>query len=245
MIVVAALFAAAAAWLVTPASILTRGEPELRPWLATGAKPGAPPMRARGMAGLIAAILTLLIGDKWLGLGVVPAAVGVGVVVFMVSGRFELASVVQRREAVALALPDTLDLLAAVIDAGAPLRTATQRVATVCDDATSVGLREVLSRLHVGIPEPEAWRALAKDEAWGDAARDLARSAESGTAVAEILRAHAKDARSRRHELLEKRAKTVGVRCVGPLVCCYLPAFILTGVVPILAGVIDGFLGGR
>lgn len=244
MIGVASLCAGIAAWLLTPAGSLPRVAPSFW-WLSAGAKPGAPAARTRAAAGLAAAIVVLVVAETWLGPGTVVVAGLMGLGVFVASGRFERAVVVRQREAVALALPDTLDLLAAVIDSGAPLRTATERVAEVCDAATSVGLHEVLARLQVGITDADAWRALADDSAWGDAARDLARSAESGTSVSEILRAHAHDARARRHEMLEKRAKTVGVRCVGPLVCCYLPAFILTGVVPILAGVVGGFLGGR
>ena len=35
----------------------------------------------------------------------------------------------------------------------------------------------------------------------------------------------------------------VGVRSVGPLMCCFLPAFLLVGVVPLIAGTVFGMLG--
>ena len=73
-------------------------------------------------------------------------------------------------------------------------------------------------------------------------ARDLARCAESGTAVALILEVHATEARARARAQREAAARTVGVRSVLPLVCCFLPAFVLVGVVPIVAATIGAVL---
>jgi hypothetical protein len=35
---------------------------------------------------------------------------------------------------------------------------------------------------------------------------------------------------------LQKRARTVGVRAAGPLGLCFLPAFMLVGIVPTVVG---------
>lgn len=79
------------------------------------------------------------------------------------------------------------------------------------------------------------------DTVWGAVARDLARCAESGAAVAEVLEVHAAEARALRRARREMAARTVGVRSVLPLVCCFLPAFILVGVVPIIAATLGSF----
>jgi hypothetical protein len=39
-------------------------------------------------------------------------------------------------------------------------------------------------------------------------------------------------------EQAEKKARKAGVSAIVPLICCHLPAFLLIGVVPIVAGTI-------
>ena len=41
----------------------------------------------------------------------------------------------------------------------------------------------------------------------------------------------------------EARARTVGVRAAAPLGLCLLPAFVLVGVVPLVAGTVASLLG--
>ena len=79
-------------------------------------------------------------------------------------------------------------------------------------------------------------------EAWGPVARDVARSAKSGTSLVEVLQAHSDEARLVAEEVALQRARTAGVRSVVPLVACFLPAFVLVGVVPIIAGLLKGLL---
>lgn len=55
---------------------------------------------------------------------------------------------------------------------------------------------------------------------------------------------HAEDARQESRDQALKQARTVGVRSVIPLMACFLPAFVLIGVVPIIAGLIQGFFAG-
>ena len=92
-------------------------------------------------------------------------------------------------------------------------------------------LRDVEARLAVGFSEAEAWDGLRDHPVWGPAGRDLARGARTGEALAETLDMHADLARRVRRNHLTERA-------VGPMMGCFLPAFILSGVVPIIAGVL-------
>ncbi|MFZ2260527.1 MAG: type II secretion protein F, partial [Luteococcus japonicus] len=68
--------------------------------------------------------------------------------------------------------------------------------------------------------------------------RDLARSSETGSAAARVLRQHAQDLRVAVRDAQLGRARAVGVRSVLPLMACFLPAFLLTGVVPVVAGLV-------
>jgi len=67
--------------------------------------------------------------------------------------------------------------------------------------------------------------------------------ARSGTSLVDCLRVHADEARRRRREQETKRARSVGVKSVQPLALCFLPAFVLIGVVPLVASLLGTFTG--
>lgn len=148
----------------------------------------------------------------------------------------------QRQRALVAQLPGCLDLLGPALDAGVPLRAAVRHVARLAPEPSAGLLQGVLGHLEIGRSDAQAWSTLRGHPVWGPIARDLARCAESGTAVAQVLGVHAAEARARRRAQREAAARTVGVRSVLPLVCCFLPAFVLVGVVPIIAATIGGFL---
>ena len=47
----------------------------------------------------------------------------------------------------------------------------------------------------------------------------------------------ADDERDRARWAAEAAAQRAGVRAIGPLVVCFLPAFVLVGVVPVVGGI--------
>lgn len=139
--------------------------------------------------------------------------------------------------------PDALEFLAVCLEAGSPIPAAVTTVAEVSPTATSEVLGRVLAHLGVGRSTEEAWTELRGHPVWGPAARDLIRSARSGTSLVATLRLHAEDARTARQDAETRRARTVGVKSVVPLMACFLPAFVLIGVVPIIASLLGGFFG--
>jgi hypothetical protein len=58
-----------------------------------------------------------------------------------------------------------------------------------------------------------------------------------------LLRALADDERDQARWAAEAAAQRAGVRAVGPLVACFLPAFVLVGVVPLVVGVAEQVVG--
>lgn len=134
-----------------------------------------------------------------------------------------------------------LELFAAALDAGLPLRAAVRHLAALVPEPSAELLRGVLGHLDLGRSDSQAWLELREHPVWGQVARDLARCASSGAGVAETLAVHAQEARATARARREMAAHTVGVRSVLPLSCCFLPAFILVGVVPIIAGTIGSF----
>lgn len=149
-----------------------------------------------------------------------------------------------RTRALQAQLPVALELLAASLAAGAPLPVALTNVTDVVNSPTKEELTLVSARIQLGSPPEQAWTELFADPVWSLPAQDLARSARSGTALAGVLRIHAADARRTEQGKREQWSRGVGIRSVLPLVCCFLPAFILVGVLPILAGILPGLLPG-
>ena len=134
-------------------------------------------------------------------------------------------------------------MMAVCLESGATLTGAATTLRDLSPPATAEVLGSVVAALHVGRDPTKAWLALAEDPVWGPPARDLARSLRSGTGMAECLRVHAEEARRRRREAAMRAARAVGVKSVKPLMVCFLPAFVLLGVVPLVASLVGGLLG--
>lgn len=133
-------------------------------------------------------------------------------------------------------LPGTAELLAAAIEAGADLRTALAAVAE-CGGPAAARLGAAARLLHLGAPAERAWTALTEEggSALAPLATALTLSADTGAALAERLLQLAADARAKVALASGERARRAGVRAVAPLGLCFLPAFVLVGVVPIVA----------
>ncbi|MEL4358314.1 MULTISPECIES: type II secretion system F family protein [unclassified Luteococcus] len=241
--------------MISPAIALAAGCAGLAVWLTAGqpvrrlgprgqgrrlpgwvrGRPGAMRLGLRIRVALVLAAVAVLLLPGVQGMLLAPA---VGLVAVVVLGQLEPGAGRRRSARVRAQLPETLELLAATLEAGAPLRTAVAEVASIGPTATAETLASVRSRVEVGLSDADAWRAVAEEAGWGPIARDLARSSDTGSAAAAVLRQHAADVRRARQDAQLARARAVGVRSVLPLMTCFLPAFLLTGVVPIVAGLV-------
>ena len=204
-------------------------------------KAAALPVRTRGFASAGATVTVMLLVSGplpvWLGLGC-----AVGMVMFWFLGRLETGGASAARAELVAELPGALDVLAACVTAGMPLRRATDAVATAAGGRLGDRLASVVARTAAGFGDGDAWAALRDDEVLGPLARDLARAADAGTAIGALLARHAEAARSAAHAAALARAKAVGVLTIIPVSACYLPAFFLLGVVPVIAGVLASLL---
>jgi pilus assembly protein TadC len=71
----------------------------------------------------------------------------------------------------------------------------------------------------------------------------MVRALEVGASVADAMLLLADDLRDTARMETEGRARSVGVKAAAPLGVCLLPAFVLTGVVPLVAGSVMTLLG--
>lgn len=199
---------------------------------------GSLSLRLRAVVGAAVALSVIMIGlaqAPALGLLIMVPAGAVGIGTVLVTGWVETGASRRRRHRLIMDLPQALSLLGAAVGAGLPLRTATRHVAAGYAGPVAEDLQRVLAEIELGRPEGAAWRDLRRDPVWAPIAVDLARSVESGTRLAESLRRHADLARRRRQAAIEIVARGVGVRSVLPLMACFVPAFILIGIVPTVA----------
>ncbi|MDT7572104.1 MAG: hypothetical protein QOE05_2278 [Actinomycetota bacterium] len=151
----------------------------------------------------------------------------------------EPAAVRREREQLVAQFPLLLDLLAACLSGGASLSSAASAVAAALPGPSGRRLCAVVDALAVGTPPGQAWLALAgdvDDDPLTPAARLLARAAEGGTPVSSAVQRLAADARAASLAAGSEAARRVGVLVVAPLGLCFLPAFVLLGVVPVVAG---------
>ena len=109
----------------------------------------------------------------------------------VVLGRLEPLAARRRREQLMMETPQALELMAACLAAGMPIRTAGRAVAVAFDGPVGEDLDRALALAELGTSDAQAWLALRDHPQLGPAAQDLARSVESGTMMVEGLRHHA------------------------------------------------------
>ncbi|WBB96554.1 type II secretion system F family protein [Solwaraspora sp. WMMA2080] len=187
----------------------------------------------------LSGVAVLVIGGSWLS---VPLAVATAVGVDRSLRRIEPPSVRRRRLRAAADLPLAADLLAAALRAGAPVDQAMVAVADALAGPLGSRLSRVARALRLGAEPAEAWRHLDAVPGGERLAAAAIRSAASGAALAGAATRLADDLRAGRSAAAEAAARRAGVLIVLPLGLCFLPAFILAGLVPVIVAVLGDVL---
>lgn len=200
-----------------------RAEP--KPSAAAGLSHNTMLMLSIGAAGLI----YLLMGGVWGALLGIGAFFGIRTAVTRFASKDDVARHLQlQRQA-----PVIAELLAAIMEAGAPIRDGVGAVASAVPEPAHSELLSVHRLMEMGAPADQAWGAC--NSALAPIAQALRRSEESGAAVGRVLSATALDMRRNVRAEVESSARAAGVRVVAPLALCFLPAYLLIGVVPVIA----------
>ncbi|MFI5494340.1 type II secretion system F family protein [Actinoplanes sp. NPDC051859] len=135
-------------------------------------------------------------------------------------------------------LPLAADLLAAALRAGAPVDHAVRAVAEALGGPLGERLDRVGRSLRLGADPPEAWSHLADSRGAARLITAAVRSSASGSALAGALTRIAGDLRADRTIAAEAAAQRAGTLIVLPLGLCFLPAFLLAGLAPVLIAVL-------
>ncbi|ACQ78883.1 type II secretion system protein [Beutenbergia cavernae DSM 12333] len=148
----------------------------------------------------------------------------------------------QERRAVRVDAAVACELVAAVLDAGAAVPTALDALGRAIDGDDGRALRSCGGALLLGASWSEAWSGVPGR--WAIVERALEPAWTDGVAPGPALRAAADGVRARRAELAKEAAARLGVRLVLPLGLCYLPAFVLLGLLPVVIATGGSLLGG-
>jgi Flp pilus assembly protein TadB len=150
--------------------------------------------------------------------------------------RLESPSQAREREEIARDLPLAADLLAACVQVGRPVDDGLRLVSRAVGGALGSRLDTLTARLALGSDPLSEWRRAATDAQLSALARTMVRTLESGAPIGDALTRLAEDRRRERRTQTQLRARNVGVKAAGPLAACFLPAFMLIGIVPTIAG---------
>ncbi|RNM14678.1 type II secretion system F family protein [Nocardioides pocheonensis] len=237
--VAAALLAAgSAAFLAGPSYPTRRGG---RPARQTpGLRPVVPPDERALLLRLRPVLVGLGFLGGWLfvgGLVGVVAGIAVSVLAWRVLGRAESPADRRRREELERDLPTAVHLLGACLAAGAATSVAFETVASALPGAVAEEFDGVQHRLALGADPASVWRDLAAHPQLRPLGRALARGQQSGASVRTAVEALAVELAAQSRSRTDALARSVEVRAAAPLGACFLPAFVLVGVVPMVVGV--------
>jgi Flp pilus assembly protein TadB len=225
-------FAATVAWLAMPTGHpRLRSEPSGRPVSTSPDERGPRRWLWSVLAGLGA--WAFVSGPAGPAAGVVAAGV-----VWVVLGRAETPAHRARRVRVRAELPHVVGLLAAAVRGGLPPADALALVCVALPGPAADSLATLPPRIALGVDPAEAWRALEADPGLAPLGRTLARSARTGEPIADALDRLGVELAARARADAEDAARRVGVRAAVPLGLCLLPAFLLIGIVPVVAGLV-------
>lgn len=130
----------------------------------------------------------------------------------------------------------SMTLLAVALQSGCGVVEAMEEVAAVAPPAAGRDLAVVSAALRWGVTDTTAWYSV--DPLWSRAATALRLARQAGVAPSSLLRAGADDIRIQDLAELEVAAERVGVRMVLPLGFAFLPAFVMTTVVPVVLALV-------
>jgi hypothetical protein len=136
-----------------------------------------------------------------------------------------------------------IDLLALTLRSGVGLVEAMEAVATRVGGPLGLHLRTVAAAGRWGVEDATAWASVPAT--WQPAARALRMAASAGVPPADALVGAANEVRRVEQQRLEVATATLGVRIVLPLGLAFLPAFILTTVVPVVLALAQQVLSSR
>lgn len=200
--------------------------------------PGALALRGLGAYGIgmsVGVLLILFLHNNVLGgiVGVLVALIG-----WRVPSMFLSRAIKARKESIARALPEFLDLLSTTVQAGLSLSAALSQ----CTDATGgplhAELNSTLSEIRLGRSRQEALAAMAEranEKSLTMTVSAIVQAEKLGSDLASVLQELAKEARDRRWMRAEEKAAQLPILMIIPMALFMIPSLYLMIFGPVIA----------
>ncbi|MEX3516924.1 type II secretion system F family protein [Corynebacterium camporealensis] len=135
-----------------------------------------------------------------------------------------------------LAAAADIELFAACLSSGLSTYHAARAVAQVADTDTADYWQRTVALLGVGASNQGAWEPLREHPHLAELATLVVMSGQSGAAIAAGCSRHTRALRAEASAHATAAAERAGVFIALPLAVCFLPAFIVLGLVPVVIG---------
>ena len=140
-----------------------------------------------------------------------------------------------RKRNIERSLPDFLDLLTLVVEAGLGITPALKRISGSISGVLRSEIKGVLMRIDLGFSRQEALREMTNhvpNSNLHQFVEAIILSERLGTSLAKTLRVQAKMLRTRRRQRAETKAQTTPIRIIPALVFFFLPSLLLIYLAP-------------
>lgn len=170
------------------------------------------------------------------------------VVGYLTPGLWLQHRITLRKKAIQNGLPDALDLFIICMESGSGLDQAIAKASEELDIShpqVAYELRLITTEIRAGKPRMEAMKNFASRTGVDDVRSLVAMLVQTdrfGTSVAQALRTHASNARTKRRQLAEERAAKIGVKLVFPLALCLFPGVYIVCLGPVVVAIYRNFL---
>ena len=192
------------------------------------------------------AVLGLMIGSGGGGAKTFAVMLLVGGIGYFAPDAILSGRAQRRQDAIQKALPDTLDLLTISVEAGLGFDAALAQVVRNVEGPLSHEIARMLHELQLGVSRADAFRKLA-DRTDVDELRafvvSMIQANRFGVGVANVLRAQAKEQRTKRKQRAEQKAMQTPVKILFPLIFCVLPSLFVVVMGPGAIRIFQAFFG--
>ncbi|HEM46915.1 MAG TPA: type II secretion system F family protein [Alphaproteobacteria bacterium] len=191
---------------------------------------------------LFAPALEITGGFRYLFWMIVAAGAG-----FMMVNAFLSRRVRLRKKEIQKALPDTLDMLVVCVEAGLGLNQALARVSEEVEHISTIMSEElqiVGLEIRAGTPREDALRHLGERTDVKDIkglVSMLIQTDRFGTSIAQALRVHSDDLRTKRRQRAEEAAAKTTIKLVIPLAIFVFPAMFVVILGPAILVILEQF----
>ncbi|HLZ21560.1 MAG TPA: type II secretion system F family protein [Ktedonobacterales bacterium] len=150
----------------------------------------------------------------------------------------------KRRDQVARALPDAIDLLTISVEAGLGFDLALARVVSKSDNALTREFGRVIQEMRIGVSRRDALRALVERTGVDDLSTFISaiiQAEQLGASVANVLRIQAAEMRTRRRQRAERLAHEAPIKMLFPMAFLIFPPIFVVVLGPAIPKIVKTF----